>query len=59
MRYPKGVVDSNEGLFLFTDDGIFKFDKSANCFKEVELRNSSNVIIASIGTVNDDPREEN
>ena len=33
------VIDSPHGLFIITDDGIFKFNSTSNCFEEIEVKN--------------------
>ena len=57
MSQPKGrIVDNPYGLFIFTPDGVFKFNEDLNCFDEIEFKNAGGTVIQSIGTVNDDPK---
>lgn len=60
MRDARGVVQSPHGLFLFTEDGVFKYDENKNCFDQVEFCDLDGNPIAqqSVGTVDDDPRND-
>lgn len=60
MRIPEGIVQSSQGLFLFTEDGVFRYDdEGGNCFKQVKFCDlDDNPVTQSIGTVDDDPRND-
>jgi len=56
MNKPKGrIIDSEHGLFIFTPDGVYRYEPGDRCFKEVQIKDAQDVVIASIGTVDDDP----
>jgi len=60
MSHPKGkIVDSEQGLFIFTPDGIYRFgyDSDGNpCFKAIDICNQQGEVVANIITINDDPK---
>ena len=56
MTHPKGrIVDSEHGLFIFTPDGVYRYNHAANCFREVKFEDASGTVIQSIGTSDGDP----
>jgi len=58
MKVPEGIIDNESGFFLFTQDGVFKYNSDDNCFKEVEICNSDGVVIQKIGGITQDPKNE-
>ena len=53
------IIDSEHGLFLFTEDGIFKFNSNSNCFEEVEVKQNGGDVVQTLGGMTVDPKEEN
>lgn len=57
MKQAPEVHEGAFGLFIVTEDGIFKYNESENCFKAVKICDESGVVMQRIGTVRDDPKE--
>ena len=50
------IIDSEHGLFLFTDDGFFKFDPSSNSFVEIEVKKKDGDVIRTFTGITKDPK---
>ena len=50
------IVDSQHGLFLFTEDAIFKFDPDSNSFVEVEVKEKDGATVRTFTGITKDPK---